>query len=679
MVKDFIDELYNDSSLLNTCSYKKLQYLNVPCCFDIEASSFYENDEKRATMYVWQFGIKDHIYIGRTWNEYVELINEVHKLLYTSLDKRLIIYVHNLSYEFQWIKELFTWDNVFALDMRKPIYAVTDQGIEYRCSYMLSGFSLAKLSDNLISHTVKKMVGDLDYSLVRHSETPLTDLELGYCINDVKVVIAYIEEQIEQFGNIARIPLTNTGRVREYCRQHCLTKSYRQNIKSLTIEPTEYEQLKKCFAGGFTHANVDKLDWEIKDVYSNDFTSSYPAVMCSRKFPMSKGILREHLTMQDFLEYIEKYCCMFDIKYTNIRLKSTVSECIISRHKCKVKNDRCNNGRIYSADELITTITEVDFRNIEKFYDYDEYVVSNLWFYQKAYLPKEIIECVLELYSKKTTLKGVAGKEAEYQNYKGMLNSVYGMCVTDIVRDDTTYYDDWTRTQCDIIKTINDYNKSTGRFLFYPWGVWITAYARENLFSGILDAKDDYVYSDTDSIKATNYYNHKEYYDNYNKQVVNDINDCLNYYNIDTNLANPVDINNEHHQLGIWDFEGKYDRFKTLGAKRYLTEKNNKLELTVSGVNKKIGSEYLKTFDDPFTAFADDLIFPRGTSGKKTHTYIDKKTSGTVTDYLGNKAEYSDLSSVHIEEAEYSLSISDELIAFINFCKENKINGRNIQ
>lgn len=200
---------------------KNIRYFNVPSAFDIETSSFYIGKEKRACMYVWAFGLFGTVMIGRTWDEFVYVLDTIARVLDLNLEKRLIIYCHNFAYEFQWVRKWLIWDHVFALASRKPIYATTASGIEFRCSYLLTGYSLETTAKNLKMFDVKKMIGDLDYSLIRHSGTPLTEKEIGYSVNDVKVVMADIMERIVNDGNIAKIPLTKTGYVRQYCRRRC--------------------------------------------------------------------------------------------------------------------------------------------------------------------------------------------------------------------------------------------------------------------------------------------------------------------------------------------------------------------------------------------------------------------------------------------------------------------------
>ena len=93
-------------------------------------------------MYIWQLGICGINFTGRTWEQLLEALRAVKDALGISLQKRLVIYVHNLSYEFQWMRKWLSWKQVFAIDSRKVAYAVTEDGFEFRCSYILTGKSL---------------------------------------------------------------------------------------------------------------------------------------------------------------------------------------------------------------------------------------------------------------------------------------------------------------------------------------------------------------------------------------------------------------------------------------------------------------------------------------------------------------------------------------------------------
>ena len=388
-LKNMLGLMFDKEEVIKT--YKKVSYYNMPLSFDIETSSFIsEYSEKAAIMYVWTLGINGYCFIGRTWDEFINAIKEISEYLSLSIEKRLIIYVHNLSYEFQFIRKRFNWYKVFSIDVRKPIYAVALEGIEFRCSYMLSGYSLERLGNNLIKYKVEKLTGYLDYSLIRHNKTQLTEKELQYCINDVLVVMAYIQERIESDGDITAIPLTKTGYVRNYCKQMCLgrgkkkNKHYKTIMKGLKLEPDEYRQLKRAFQGGFTHANAFYSGKLLYDVASYDFTSSYPTVMLAEKFPMSKGELITIKSNDEFYRNINLYCCLFDVEI--IGLESVLLfENYISYSRCwGVVNATVNNGRIVRADKLYTTITEQDFIIINLFYKWDDFKVANFRRYKKS-------------------------------------------------------------------------------------------------------------------------------------------------------------------------------------------------------------------------------------------------------------------------------------------------------
>ena len=257
-----------------------------------------------------------------------------------------------------------------------------------------------------------------------------------------------------------------------------------------------------------------------------------------------------------------------------------------------------------------------------------------------------------------------------------MLNSVYGMSVTDIVHDNEIYNNDtWTEEEANTDDQIKKYNGSYSRFLFYAWGVFVTAYARHNLWSGILQFKDDYLYSDTDSIKAKNYKKHMDYINSYNKNIVKKLETCLDYYNIDRDEISPKDVDGNKHTLGLWDFEGVYTRFKTLGAKRYIVTKFNKegkevLEITIAGLPKDKGRDYLlkisnNDFDTVFNKFTNGLKVPKEDSGKLTAFYDDEIKEGVIKDYQGHYTKVKSLSSVHLSKASFDMSMSAKYIKLL--------------
>lgn len=713
-----------------------LSYYNVAAAFDIETSSLYSKGAKFATMYVWQFGINGVSIIGRTWNEFDQLLQAVVSKYEISQHRRMCIYVHNLGYEFQFMRERIEWakDNVgrnvvFSLKKRRPIYALTNSGLEFRCSYFLSNCSLGYIgSEMLFKYPVQKLMGDLDYAKIRHSETPLTQEELGYCLNDVRVVMSYIQEKIENEGSILEIPLTNTGYVRKFTRDYCMGKfiddpvkarkqmlNYHDIMNSLRIQSKkEYAQLKSAFAGGFTHASPTKsrtgesTNSYFTNVGSADLSSSYPYTMVSSYFPMSSGtFIGDVKSKEAFQKLLDNFCCLFTVTFYNI-YQVFPYESYISVSKCFELSDEhiAQNGRLCEAEFCSINITELDFDIISQVYEWDKIEISNMRVYQRGYLPKAFIQSVLELYAAKTTLKGVPDKQIEYMIKKGMLNSTYGMAVTDIVRDDAIYVNgEWMSIEADASSQLTKYNHGYTRFLFYPWGVWVTAHARHNLWDAIFEFGEDYIYADTDSIKGLNFDKHEKFFRVYNATVKKKLYLMCDYYNIKKSFVEPKTKKGVKKLIGVWEREDDYVKFRTIGAKRYLYEyASGKLGLTVAGVNKNYALPYLlheicgidyelckmaynedprykeqhdaavsqlleihKTvsYDPIFDRFDDSLEIPPGYSGKSVHTYVDKPFGTRVVDYLGNKRMCYEKSYTHLEPTGYYFNMSIDYLNFL--------------
>lgn len=716
---------------------ERLEYYNVPAAFDIETSSVYDGNVKFATMYVWQFGLNGVSIIGRTWLEFKQLLSQLTKHFELSHRKRLIVYVHNLAYEFQFMRKHIKWakdnsgnDVVFSLKKRRPIYALAECGIEFRCSYFLSNCALSYIgAEMLFKYPVQKMVGDLDYKMVRHSATPLSHKEIEYCLNDIRVVMSFIQEKIENDGSIIEIPLTNTGYVRKFTRKYCMGDfekdpevgrkkgmEYRAIMRNLQITSyKEYSQLKSAFAGGFTHASPTKsrrgqgrLPY-YTNVGSADLSSSYPYTMVSSYFPMSSSTFIGDVIYPDqFQKLIDNYCCLFTVTIYDI-YQIFPWESYISVSKCTDKSDYyiAQNGRLCEADYVTLNVTELDFDIISKVYGWSKIEVTNMRVYERGYLPAAFILSILELYAAKTTLKGVADKIIEYMIKKGMLNSDYGMAVTDIVRDDAIYCDgEWDSIEADAFSQLTRYNRGYTRFLFYPWGVWVTAHARHNLWDAIFEFGEDYIYADTDSIKGLNFDKHEHFFKLYNAKVKTKLYFMCDWYGIDKSMVMPSTKDGVPKLIGVWEREEDYAKFRTIGAKRYLYEyKSGKLGLTVSGVNKNYALPYLlhkycnfdydlcklaystdprqkeeqkaalkkllgmhtqKTYKPIFEAFDDSLEIPPGYSGKSIHTYIDVMYACPVTDYFGESKTCFELSYTHLEPTGYYFSMALEYLEYLS-------------
>ena len=649
-----------------------------------------EDDTKRGLMYVWQIAINGTVIIGRTWEEFLNLLKEVSDYFELGEDKRMIIFVHNLSFEFQWLKNLMQWNKIFAISTRKPIYALCEMGFEFRCSYILSNLSLANVGESLHKYKVSKAVGDLDYDKVRHCLTPLTKKEMHYIINDVLVVSAFVKEAIEDVGDITKLPLTATGYCRNYVRKNCLVgenkevqfAKYHEIIKNLTISGIdEYNQMVRAFQGGYTHTSCRHSGHTLYNVSSNDLCSAYPAALCLfRDFPMSKGKEVEIHSIEELKHYCELYCVIFDVTFYNIE-PVYLNENYISCSKCgkhgmsydkwvNKYNVVTNNGRLVAADEIETTITNIDYELIEKTYKWKDIAIGTCRIYKRGYLPKEIIMSILHLFKNKTTLKGVKGQEDFYTKSKQLLNACYGMMVTSIIMPVHTYDNDqgWTVEQKDKEKAIKSYNKSKKRFNFYAWGIFCTAIVRKIIFNFILAFGDDYVYSDTDSCKILHQEKHQAVIDKYNADIDKRIKLVSDHYGIPIEYFKPQTIKGITKTLGYFEYEGTYQMFKALRAKAYMVMEDFNLSMTVSGVNKKTAIPYLLSKYgkyQAFNAFNDDLQIPPEHTGKLTHYYLDEPMEGSITDYRGKTIYYRSESGIYLEKTPYNLSLQGEYLQYL--------------
>ena len=624
-----------------------------------------EDCTKQACMYVWQFSINEDVYYGRTWDEFKLFLNR----LEANDDTKKIVFVHNLSFEFQALWSVLRIKSVMSRKSRKLLSCqLEDYNIELRCTLMLSNLKLEKLPD-VYQLPVKKKVGDLDYSLLRTPATPLTDRELGYCEFDCLVTYWYVKTELETYERVDRLPVTSTGKVRKQLQRLVLNNpSYVRKVSNqINVNPKVFNMLVDAFAGGYTHANYIYADEVLTNVDSYDETSAYPYVLVTCRFPSSEF---KRCFIQTVDQMSHNFAYLLTVRIKNARCKYLNH--FISSSKCIEIKGKPNydNGRIITAKELTITCTDIDLRFILDTYDYDSYEIIESYCSSYNYLPIEYVNFILDKYVLKTKLKNVEGKELEYAREKGAFNSLYGMTVTNTIRADVEFlnFDEWVEIPLSNQAIMEKLSKDKKRgFLNFAWGVWCTAYARDNLLRRVLDLDQYVVYCDTDSCKVVQGYD-KSIFDKYNQSVEYKIRKVSELRGIPYERFAPSDIKGNAHLLGVFECEtGKgrnvtYDEFITQGAKKYAYKIDGEIHVTVSGVPKSGGAKCLSSLDE----FRDDLVFDFEHTNKLTLAYNDNQIPVDITDYLGNTYTVKDKSGICMLPTTYKLGKAYDYADLIN-------------
>lgn len=590
----------------------------------------YWNDLKRyALPYVWQFSINDEVYYGRDLKEFKNLLEELPKDIHFS------IFIHNGAYEYMFLLNILRPSKTFATSPHKVIKWQYEgfENIEFKCSYILTNMSLATWGDQL---GIPKLSGDLDYLCMRSPNTPLFDYELDYCERDCIVVYEGIKDHLKRYKHIELIPLTSTGKVRRVFKDTVTAdEKYMKQMRKLVPENAKfYKMLKfKLFQGGYTHGNrryVGKIirKEDINEltgkpygvIHHKDIRSSYPAIICGYKFPYTKfAYIGRRLPDP---KHFDTRAYIMKVKIKNIRVKSWNT--YLSSSKCNCVGGIYDNGRILKADMLSTVLTETDYLTLCETYDFkpEDIECEGCWMARKKFLPKIFIDFMLQLYNDKTALKGI--DPVRYVISKQYANSMFGMCVTALFQSEVKF--DVETGMWSVEELTEEYiNEGLDKlrmfwndkyFLSYPVGVWITAYARRRLWLLIESIDDDLIYCDTDSI----FYTGEHDFTWFDDDIRNRIKEACKTQGCDYELARPYDPKGRLQELGTLDDEPDDDAIITLGAKKYCEEREGKLFMTVSGINKGAAA-CMSSIED----FKDGFVFDKDHPSvhKLEHCYID--------------------------------------------------------
>lgn len=549
----------------------------------------------------------------------------------TVFTNKALIYIHNASYDLSYLIPYFetllpgndlkgdeqTTVPGSLIDGQNSFITYVRGGLEFRCSYRLSNQSLERWGRSLnIKHP--KKVGLYDYNKVIYQDTELTENEQLYDRIDVVALRESLEAQMGVHGdNVATIPLTATGYPRRLLRASCDDSAFKENVfKKSFLEPELYQACVRAYAGGYTHMNRFYKDKTIRgDIRHRDFKSFYPSVMKVYGFPIDNWTTFydpcmpwDCPTLDKILALYPKTSSMTYLRIYKAQLKTTaITMPYLQKAKMSIPKGAHmleDNGRLVSFES--EEGAEVYFDNltlqiINEQYNLD-YEIIKVWACNNKPLPHHITDIVDQFFSGKSDQKNkvhdlikkygetdskATDAQRDLMIIKALLNSIYGVTATNPVRDTWELNPEY-ETVIDksfliqegltiseardqhIESVLDEYYASRTNFLPYQIGVWITAYARFELYEYIKTIGYDRVlYCDTDSayyisspeieqaIEALNEEKHKtapyvvlkngkrEYYDSFEEETpIKEFkglhSKCYGYVNINDELVTVI-------------------------------------------------------------------------------------------------------------------------------------------
>jgi len=596
-------------------------------CADTETSHNHNNENPASWIYLWAFSYNGKLVYGRTPAQFIDALDKIKKVnnlaAETTTDKgrQIVIYIHNLSYDYCYIKDFLREkynedaDTMLAIGSHKLI-TFSIAGFIFKCSYRLSGSSLDSWCKDVGAKN-KKHTGAIDYSEIIYQDSVLDNEHMEYMFADIESMNECLEIVMEEYhDNIFTIPYTATGYVRREARSNFnKDKSNRKRFRNTKLSSEVYMMCRAAFSGGITHGNRNFAGIKVEDIIRHrDFRSHYPSQQRCYTAPTTKfskyydaEFDKNTITIDELIKLANKYCLLIDIMFDGMEVKKGVT--LPYAQDYKIYAGRCgkidrisDNGRILKlSGKSIVTLTEIDLKWICKQYNFN-YTVLKVYSSKKGEFPKYLQDTVDDYFIKKTKykkeektfIKNGHSEESEevveahrkLMLSKAGLNGIYGMSATDPVRDSfiENSNGEWSiekvKEEKDITNALEDYYDSWNSFMEYQLGVWTTANARNELMEFVeIIGYDNFIYADTDSIFYISTADVEKRITERNALLLKISNFKKQYIETDGERINYNQFDDENEDI---------IQFKFLHAKCYAyVTADNELHAVIAGVRKK--------------------------------------------------------------------------------------------
>lgn len=427
-------------------------------------------------------------------------------------------------------------NQVYCIDLYfTPVYSV-----KILDSFKIIPLSIAQMAKAFDLPILK---GSIDYEAYRPVGHELTDEEVAYLDNDVRIAAMSIDYFLKHGLNKMT---AGSNALSDFRSGMGGKRGFRKWFPLLDKEEDAF--IRCAYRGGFTYVNHRYQGRELGEGIVLDVNSLYPSVMygCSgERLPYGSPVWFDGKPVKSdaYNLWVAQITCSF-------RLREDHLPCI------QLKGNFRFNQTEYlerSDGDVTFTITNVDWELIKR-----QYHVYNLrWhggymFRSASFLFKKYIDYWVGIKNQAT----IDGNKGMRELAKLMLNSLYGKFATR-----TVVYSRRPMLIDDVLRYV-DIDPTERDPVYLPVGVFVTSWARFKTVTSAQSVYDRFAYADTDSLHL-----------------------------VGTEVPSDLDVDDV--RLGAWKHESTFDRAKFLRAKCYLEYERGRDRPTVhvSGMPSSVHSQ----------------------------------------------------------------------------------------
>lgn len=373
--------------------------------------------------------------------------------------------------------------------------------------------------------------------------------------------------------------------------KYYLKKSWANNFREglLPQDEIELDLYLRIYKGSFYFTNPNFINKEIDNVRMFDISSSHSGFMIRKRYPCKSA--QKVKTQEEAFEIIDKgfYAWIAQIKFLNLREKV---ELPIDLRQFGYQEKDTNNWTLI--------LTDVHWQTFKKIFGAEDMEIKAFYFFQKKELEKNYAVMLNELYQDKEIYKK---NQDDFVSgiFKFRTELPFGQSIKSPLSHVKVRYNEESNEFEKInggeeafeetIKTLRRYA------LPLQVGIWTAAYSWSEEIEMILRIGiDNVIYGDTDCVAYQDNGELNQKIIEYNKKVDEEVHsiEMRRYYKIDK-------------KLGRWQDKGVYNRFKAIGVKWYLVEKENKLDVKAAGADNSNLIKWLKEQENPFESFDKEM------------------------------------------------------------------------